>query len=63
MYIRVCVFIEEEQIGYERTVSVLLLTPVYMHGVIVCFLLLSFAPYVSMLLPNFYTYMCIFSLA
>jgi hypothetical protein len=43
MYIRLCVFIEEEQIVYKGIVSVLLLlTPVYVHGVTVCFLVLSF---------------------
>jgi hypothetical protein len=35
MFIRICVFIEEEQIGCERSVSVLLLTPLYVHGVFV----------------------------
>lgn len=52
--------IEEEKIVYKGTVSVmLLLTPVYLHGVTVCFLVLCFIPctHVSALL------LCIFSFA
>lgn len=38
-------FIDEEQIVYEEVASVLLLlTPLYVHGVTVCFLVLSFIP-------------------
>ena len=40
-----CVFFDEEQILYKGIASVLLLlTPVYVHGVTVCFLVFSFIP-------------------
>jgi hypothetical protein len=55
------VFIEEERIMYKGIVSVLLLllTPVYVHGVTVCFLVLSFVRCTHVAAQL----LCVFSLA